>query len=184
MKAIEITFNKKFWEELITYFLWYDMDHIENDVSNSYSIVPCLIVAAVTFLPSRSPVTIGWYTYRCREWRDGFMKYAVEMGSGAMIYIASFVKFGWGIRKLIWRIHRHTDSMEIAKVYFYFFNIKKVGYIFSSYIIGNIHIPITKPSWLMLLREIIAVYSDIHTKPISILILSGQNVVFYCQIRW
>jgi hypothetical protein len=29
------------------------------------------------------------------------MKYAIEMGSGAMIYIASFIKIGSGIQKLI-----------------------------------------------------------------------------------
>jgi hypothetical protein len=39
------------------------------------------------------------------------MKYAVEMGSGVMIYIQSFIKTGSGIQNLI---HRHTDSMEIA----------------------------------------------------------------------
>jgi hypothetical protein len=42
------------------------------------------------------------------------MKYAVEMGSGAMIYIPSFMKTGSGTQKLIGGIHRHTDSMEIA----------------------------------------------------------------------
>jgi hypothetical protein len=39
------------------------------------------------------------------------MKYAVEMGSGAMTYIPSFIKIGSGIHELI---HRHTDSMVIA----------------------------------------------------------------------
>jgi hypothetical protein len=29
------------------------------------------------------------------------MKYTVEMGSGAMIYIPSFIKIGSGIQKLI-----------------------------------------------------------------------------------
>jgi hypothetical protein len=29
------------------------------------------------------------------------MKYAVEMGSGAMTYIPSFIKIGAGIRKMI-----------------------------------------------------------------------------------
>jgi hypothetical protein len=29
------------------------------------------------------------------------MKYAVEMGSGAMIYIPSFIKIGSGIQKLL-----------------------------------------------------------------------------------
>jgi hypothetical protein len=42
------------------------------------------------------------------------MKCVVEMGSGAMIYIPSFIKTGSGIQKLIGGIHRHTDSMEIA----------------------------------------------------------------------
>jgi hypothetical protein len=39
------------------------------------------------------------------------MKYAVEMGADAMIYIPSFVKTGSDIQKLIGRgIHRHTDT--------------------------------------------------------------------------
>jgi hypothetical protein len=33
----------------------------------------------------------------------GFMNYAAEMGSGAMIYIPSFIKIGSGIQKLIGR---------------------------------------------------------------------------------
>jgi hypothetical protein len=37
------------------------------------------------------------------------MKYAVEMGSGAMIYIPSFIKTGSGIQKLMGR--GYTDSM-------------------------------------------------------------------------
>jgi hypothetical protein len=42
------------------------------------------------------------------------MKYAVEMGSGAMIHIPSFICIGADIQKLIEGTHRHTDSMEIA----------------------------------------------------------------------
>jgi hypothetical protein len=42
------------------------------------------------------------------------MKYAVEMGSGVMMYIRSFVKIGSGIQKLIGGIHRHADSMVIS----------------------------------------------------------------------
>jgi hypothetical protein len=37
------------------------------------------------------------------------MEYAVEMGSGAMVYIPSFVKIGSGIQKLIER-DTHTDT--------------------------------------------------------------------------
>jgi hypothetical protein len=47
------------------------------------------------------------------------MKYAVEMGSGAMIYIPSFINIGSGIQMLIGvntetKTHGHTDSMVIA----------------------------------------------------------------------
>jgi hypothetical protein len=40
------------------------------------------------------------------------MKYTVEMGSGAMIHIPSFMKIGSGIQNLIGRgNHEHTESM-------------------------------------------------------------------------
>jgi hypothetical protein len=42
------------------------------------------------------------------------VKYAVEMGSGAMIYIPNFIKNVSNIDKLIRGIHRHTYSMVIA----------------------------------------------------------------------
>jgi hypothetical protein len=38
------------------------------------------------------------------------MKYAVEMGSGAMIHIPSFIKVSSGIQRLIRGMYRHTDS--------------------------------------------------------------------------
>jgi hypothetical protein len=43
------------------------------------------------------------------------MKYAVEMGSGAMMYIPSFIKIGSGIQTLIGGdTHTDTDSMVIS----------------------------------------------------------------------
>jgi hypothetical protein len=42
------------------------------------------------------------------------MKYTVEVGSGAMIYILSFIETGSGILKLIGGNQRHTESMDIA----------------------------------------------------------------------
>jgi hypothetical protein len=50
--------RKNFWEELIAYFPWYNMGHIENDKSNNSSIDACVFVTAVTFLPSRCRATI------------------------------------------------------------------------------------------------------------------------------
>jgi hypothetical protein len=42
------------------------------------------------------------------------MKYDIEMGSVAMIYIPSFIKIDSGIQKLIDGNHRHTESMVIS----------------------------------------------------------------------
>jgi hypothetical protein len=42
------------------------------------------------------------------------MKYSVEMGSDAMMYVPNFIKIGSGVQKLIGRIHRHTDSMVVS----------------------------------------------------------------------
>jgi hypothetical protein len=54
--------NKKFWEELITYILRFDMDRVDNDTSNNSSIVACVLVAAVTFLPNPCLAMIRVYT--------------------------------------------------------------------------------------------------------------------------
>jgi hypothetical protein len=48
------------------------------------------------------------------------MKYAVEMGSDATIYIPSIIKIGSNIQKLIRGIHRNTKNMQIAYAYFHF----------------------------------------------------------------
>jgi hypothetical protein len=53
------------------------------------------------------------------------MKHAAEMGSGAMIYIPSFIKICSGIQKLIGGIHRH--SMVISQAYLLFFQNKESG---------------------------------------------------------
>jgi hypothetical protein len=42
------------------------------------------------------------------------MKFTVEIGSGAVIYIPSLIKIGSAIQKLKLGIHKHTHSMEIA----------------------------------------------------------------------
>jgi hypothetical protein len=42
------------------------------------------------------------------------MKYAYEMGSGAMIYIPDFIKIGTGIQKLMGG-YTDTDSKLISK---------------------------------------------------------------------
>jgi hypothetical protein len=54
------------------------------------------------------------------------MKYTVEMGSRAMIYIPSFIKIGLGIQKSrggIQRDRQHGDRISLLP----FFKIRKVG---------------------------------------------------------
>jgi hypothetical protein len=60
--------NKKFWEELIAYFPWYDRGHIGNDRSKNSSIVASVFVTMVRFLLSRCLATVGGYTYRHTDW--------------------------------------------------------------------------------------------------------------------
>jgi hypothetical protein len=56
---MELVENQKFWEEIITYFPWYDMDRIKTDLSNNSSTVGCVFVAEVTFLKYRCIAAIG-----------------------------------------------------------------------------------------------------------------------------
>jgi hypothetical protein len=42
------------------------------------------------------------------------MKYVVEIGSGAMIYLPTFIKIGSAIQKYGEGIHGHTDSTVIS----------------------------------------------------------------------
>jgi hypothetical protein len=48
----------------------------------------------------------------------GIFNWAVEMGSGAVIYVPSFIKIGSGLQKITGRLHRqtrtHTDSNVIS----------------------------------------------------------------------
>jgi hypothetical protein len=43
------------------------------------------------------------YTYRHPDWWELLLKYAIEMGSGAMIHIPSFIKIGSAIQRLMGR---------------------------------------------------------------------------------
>jgi hypothetical protein len=63
--------ENKFWEELISYFPWYGTGHIENASDNS-SIVACVFVTTVTFLPNRCLATMrGFLPSRCLATIDG-----------------------------------------------------------------------------------------------------------------
>jgi hypothetical protein len=62
----------------------------------------------------------------------GIMMYAVELDSGAMIYVPNFIKVGSGIQKLLRcdtrADRRHTYSKVIVSdPFFHFFRIREVG---------------------------------------------------------
>jgi hypothetical protein len=102
------------------------MGRIENAARPIILLCCVCIRCRGNVLPNRCLATIGIYTYRHTDWWEGFAKYAVEMGSDAMIYIARFITIGSGIQKLMGG-GGYTDSMVIANAYFYFFKIRKVG---------------------------------------------------------
>jgi hypothetical protein len=54
---------------------------------------------------------IGGYRYRHTDRWEGFMKYAVEVDSGAMIYIQNFIKTDSATQKLMGEGGReYTDT--------------------------------------------------------------------------
>jgi hypothetical protein len=50
------------------------------------------------------------------------MKYAVEMNSGNMISIPSFIKIGSGFQKLIGGIHTHRQHGDLISLLLFFQN--------------------------------------------------------------
>jgi hypothetical protein len=56
---LHLKYNKKSWEDLNACLRLLRHGPHREDASNSYSIVVCVFVAAVTFLLSRSLATIG-----------------------------------------------------------------------------------------------------------------------------
>jgi hypothetical protein len=80
--------NKKFWELLIVYFPWYDTGHIENDESNNSSIVACVFVTAVTFLPSRCLATIrGFLPRRCQATIGGIHRHRQQRNLISLLFL-------------------------------------------------------------------------------------------------
>jgi hypothetical protein len=106
--------NNKFWEELN-----HPLSLIQHGLHKKRSVQKffyCYVfVAALTFLPDRCLATIRGYT---KDWWEGFIKYAFEMGSGAMIYVPSLTKTGsanqkmhgggGGHRHIAWWSHKHA----------------------------------------------------------------------------
>jgi hypothetical protein len=53
---------------------------------------------------------------------EGFIKYTAEMGSGAMKYMPSFIKIGWGIQTLIERIYIHRQQGHLIYILLFYQN--------------------------------------------------------------
>jgi hypothetical protein len=74
-----------------------------------------IVVAAVTCLPSRCLTTV-W----------GFVQYVIEMSSGVMTCIPSFIKSCLGIQKLV-RGYTHSQQGDLITIAF-IFSKRNVGY--------------------------------------------------------
>jgi hypothetical protein len=68
----------------------------------------------VTFILNHCLAPTEGYAYRHTDWWEGFMKYAVEIGLVAILFIPSFTNIGSAIKNLMGGIHRHTDIMVIT----------------------------------------------------------------------
>jgi hypothetical protein len=51
------------------------------------------------------------------------------MGSGAVLYVPSFIKIGSGVQKLIGKIRRHTNRQQrdLISLFYFHFTLRKVG---------------------------------------------------------
>jgi hypothetical protein len=92
--------NKTFWDELITY-----VPLIRHEQHRKRRLQQFFVVGG-TCLPSRCLATKRRDTHTDTRIGGRSIKYAIEMGSDAMIYIPSFIKIGSGIQKLLGRIRR------------------------------------------------------------------------------
>jgi hypothetical protein len=105
------TMVKKFCGKLIVYIpLIKHEPHGKRCVQQLFSFCMCIRCRGNVFtepLPSND----RGYTCRHTDWWEVFMKYAVEIDSGAMIYIPSFINIDSVFRKLI---GGYTDSMVIS----------------------------------------------------------------------
>jgi hypothetical protein len=114
----------KFWEELIASFTLI----LHGPHRRTRPTILLLHVYSLPHLLFTEPLStndkrLHIHTHRPME---GFMKYAVEMGSVAMINIRSFIKIGSGLQKSMGGdTQRHI--MVISYAYLYFFKIRKVG---------------------------------------------------------
>jgi hypothetical protein len=107
--------SKKFWEELIAYFPWYDTDHIQNNSSNKSYIV-CVFVATVIFLPSRCLAMVGdTHTDTKTDGRDLCSRPL------RWVQVPSFIKMGSAIRNSIDVMHTHRQRKDRISL-FYFLN--------------------------------------------------------------
>jgi hypothetical protein len=70
---------------MVANFLLILHGRIENDTFSRSSFVACVLIAAVKFLPSRCLATVWEIHIRTQTDERDIFKYAVVMGSGAMI---------------------------------------------------------------------------------------------------
>lgn len=93
------------------------MDRKSNYMSNNFFIVACVFSTAVKLLQIRYHPTIGVYKHTRHRLIGLFTKYALDIGSGAMIYIPIFITISQPLRsswrgytdtKAAWCLHKPT----------------------------------------------------------------------------
>jgi hypothetical protein len=77
------------------------MDSKEDNTSNYSCVVAVVFIVTVTFLLSHFLTVVRGCACKHTDWWEGFTKYTVELGSGAMMHIPCFIKIGSSVQKLI-----------------------------------------------------------------------------------
>jgi hypothetical protein len=100
------------------------------------------------------------------HWFKRFIKYAVEMTSGGIIYIPALINIGWGVQKFYeGHIYRHTHGHQcevISLLYFFNKENRRLFYL-----------------WEYICKSILhAKFCKIETVPITV------NILVYRELSW
>jgi hypothetical protein len=93
--------NKKLWEEIIAYFLWYDTDRIENNRSSYSSVVGCLFAARMCIFSSCLTNNDRGTHVQTHRLMGRIYEVCIWDGLRSQDTLPSLIKIGSGVQKLM-----------------------------------------------------------------------------------
>jgi hypothetical protein len=106
--------NKKFWEELVAYFSFIRHgSHRKRRAQQFFYCYLCIHCRGNVFTDPL-PGNEAWIHIQTHRLMGMIYEDVVEMDSGVMTCIPSFMNIGSDVQKWIRGFHRHTESMLIS----------------------------------------------------------------------